>query len=213
MLADFSWRIMSDNSAISKKELLWLACRTKSCCYNTKVIIGGRDIWRISQALELMPWQFTKYTEAVEGAPDAFSLEWGGPVYQVILDKQPDVESTAAPCVFLWKLADGHAQCGLGELRPLPCLVYPSVLYDGLLRVESTACTCRRWSVNDVDEERETSLLTQMLGEASEYGEIIARWNQGLQSGSDSATYREFCSYVLDEYQRRAIAAGEVPNA
>lgn len=200
---------MNDANVISKKELLWLACKEKSCCHNTKVIVSGRDVWRISQALELMPWQFTLYTEAVDGAPDAFSLEWGGPFFQMVLSKQNEVGPRGAACIFLWKLADGHAQCGLGGLRPLPCLTYPSVIADGLLRVESTTCSCRRWTVSDVDEGRERSLLTQMLEEAAEYSEIIARWNKGLQTSADSATYREFCTYVIDEYQRRDVALAE----
>ncbi len=200
---------MHDVDSISRKELLWLACRDKTCCHNTKVIVSGRDVWRISQALELMPWQFTQYTEAVEGAPDAFSLEWGGPMYQMVLAKQSEVGPAGAPCIFLWKLADGHAQCGLGALRPMPCLTYPSVVADGLLRVESTACNCRRWTINDVDEDRETMLLQQMLNEAVEYGEIVARWNKGFSANSDDATYHEFCAYVLGEYQRRYGSSAE----
>jgi Fe-S-cluster containining protein len=194
---------MDTTDTIPRKELLWLACREKSCCHDTKVIIGGRDIWRIAQALEIMPWQFTLYTEALEGAPDGFGLEPDGPHYQVILAKQREAGPRGTPCIFLWKLADGHAQCGLGALRPLPCLTFPSVVSDGLLRVESTTCSCRRWTLNDVDPAREESLLGQMLEEAAEYSEVVARWNAGLQTGSAGRTYREFCEYVLTEYRRR----------
>ncbi len=181
--------------------MFWLGCREKSCCHNTKVIISGRDMWRISETLELMPWYFTRYTEAVEGAPDGFQLEAGGQLYQVVLAKQGEVGPRGAPCVFLWKLADGHAQCGLGGLRPLPCLVYPSMLVDGLLQVESGACTCRRWTLADVEQEQEESLLAQMLDEATEYSDVVAGWNAQLEAGKPARTFTDFCKYILGEYR------------
>ena len=190
-------------NAPSTKELLWLGCREKSCCYNSKVIISGQDMWRITQALELAPWDFTLYTEAVEGAVDAFQLVYSGPFYQVVLAKRGPVSSQGAPCVFLWKLADGHAQCGLGSLRPKVCLSYPAMLVDDMLRVESSHCTCRRWSLVDLDAEHEVALIEQVLAEAAEYSQIVATWNRGLTEANGERTYREFCSYVLNTYTYR----------
>jgi Fe-S-cluster containining protein len=167
------------------------------------VIVSGKDIWRISQAIEVAPWDFTLYSEAIEGAVDGFQLEPGGPAYQVVLSKRGEVGPQGAPCIFLWKLADGHAQCGLGALRPMVCQAYPALLVDDLLCVESSACTCRRWSTVDLDHDAEVARLEQVLREAAEYSEIVAAWNQGLAQEPHTRTYQEFCAYVLDAYANR----------
>jgi Fe-S-cluster containining protein len=187
----------------STKELLWLGCREKSCCHNSKVIVTGRDLWRIAQALEAAPWDFTQYCEALPGAPDGFQLAPGGPCYQIVLAKRGRVSAKGAPCVFLWKLADGHAQCGLGGLRPLVCRSYPSLLVDGMLCVESSSCTCRRWGLVDMDQRAERALLGQVLGEAEEYSAVVARWNVALEQYSGERSYREFCAYIMDVYAQQ----------
>lgn len=190
-------------TTLLKKELLWLGCREKTCCHNTKVIVSGKDVWRISGALELSPWDFTLYAEAVEGAADGFLLAPEGPPYQVVLAKRGEVGTDGAPCIFLWKLADGHAQCGLGALRPMTCLTYPALVQDGLMRVESSACSCRRWSVLDVDEGRERALIGQMFSEAVEYVEMVADWNGMVAANGRERAYSEFCEWVLEAYNRR----------
>jgi Fe-S-cluster containining protein len=191
----------------STKELLWLACRDKTCCLNSRVIITGLDMWRISQALELAPWDFTMYTHAVEGAPDAFQLAADGPSFQVILGKRGEVGTHGAPCIFLWQLADGHAQCGLGALRPLICQSYPAVLIDDLLRVDGSHCTCRRWSLADLDAAHELALIGQLLEETAAYGEIVTAWNRALQRDVEQ-TFRDFCSHVLEACAQRV---GDAP--
>jgi Fe-S-cluster containining protein len=161
------------------------------------------DMWRITRALEAQPWDYTRYTDAIEGAMDAFRLRPGGPLYQVVLAKRGEVSPEGAPCIFLWKLADGHAQCGLGTLRPMVCRVYPAVLVDGMLYTESAACTCRRWSVVDLDRDEEMARFDRMLDEATEYSAIVAGWNESLEKEQRECTYREFCRYVLETYTSR----------
>jgi len=187
----------------STKELLWLSCREKSCCHNSRVLITGLDMWRISEALELAPWDFTMYTDAVEGAPDAFQLSCDGPFFQVILGKRGEIGPQGAACIFLWKLADGHAQCGLGALRPLVCLSYPAILIDDILRVDGGHCGCRRWSLVDLDADSEMALIEQLLGETATYSEIVTAWNQRLRTIAGAQTFRDFCTYVLQECSQR----------
>jgi hypothetical protein len=55
------------------------------------------------------------------------------------LAKRGKVGPKGAPCFFLWKLADGHAQCGLGTLRPRVCLSYPALLVDATALPPSVA--------------------------------------------------------------------------
>ena len=80
---------MADTDAVtSPKELLWLACREKTCCHNTKVIVSGMDLWRISRGQDLAPEAFA--VARVRGAPgpDAFYLAARGPAYGLVLAKQ-----------------------------------------------------------------------------------------------------------------------------
>jgi len=192
---------MSADLQTTKKELLWLSCRQKTCCHTTKVVLSGLDIWRITQALELMPWEYTRYSDAPDDAMDGFRLRPEGPRYQVVLAKRGEVGPDGAPCIFLLKTNDGHAQCGLGSLRPKVCQVFPATVVDDLLRVQSGACTCRRWSLLDLDVDRETAQLREMLEEAAEYSGIVAEWNNRLEAAGEPRTYRDFCLYVLDAYQ------------
>ena len=191
---------MIELTTTSPKELLWLGCREKTCCHTTRVIIGGRDMWRIVGAMEIAPWDFLQYAEAIEGAIDGFQLTPGGPAYQLMLAKRGRVGPKGAPCLFLWKLADGHAQCGLGSLRPMVCQSYPALLVDGLLCADGSACTCRRWSLLDLDTERDRALVDQLLAEAAEYAEIVAAWNTGVDG---PRSYVDYCRYLLDAYRER----------
>lgn len=193
---------MTDAPALthSKKELLWLACREKTCCHTTRVIVGGRDVWRITQALATPPWEYTLYAAALDGAVDAFRLSPNGPLHQLVLSKRGKIGPRGAPCIFLWKLADGHAQCGLGTLRPAVCRAYPALLMDGMLAVESSACTCRRWSLVDLDGTPDAALVEKMLGEAVEYSAIVARWNGEVDAGGRERTFQEYCTYLLSVY-------------
>jgi len=181
------------------RELLWLACREKACCHGARVIVSGRDLWRIATVLEVPPWDVTVYAPAEAGALDAFRLEPDGPGYQVVLAKRGRVTRRGAPCIFLWKLGDGHAQCGLGANRPLVCQAYPATLVDGLLNVDGRGCSCRRWSVVDLDAERDTALLRTARREVDEYCRIVAAWNAGL-ARRGPRTYRDFCDHVMAAY-------------
>jgi len=190
-------------TAATTRELLWLACRQKTCCHGARVIVTGRDVWRIATALEAAPWDFTRYAPAEAGAADAFRLEPEGPGYQVVLAKRGRVTGRGAPCIFLWKLGDGHAQCGLGATRPLVCQAYPAAMADGLLCAEGSGCTCRRWSVLDLDRDQDAALLAAAQRELDEYSEIVAAWNAGL-AAAGPRMYRDFCRHLMAAYSERS---------
>jgi Fe-S-cluster containining protein len=192
---------------MTRKDILWLACREKTCCHATKVVISGADLWRITTTLAAPPWEFALYADAAPQATDGFCLEAGGPAYQIVLAKRGAVGPEGAPCVFLWKLRDGHAQCGLGALRPLVCQAYPAVLVDGLLAADSHPCTCRRWSLGDLAGDEDRARIAGILTEAAEYAEVVAAWNAALPARpGGAATYREFCDFVISAYAARRVA-------
>jgi len=161
------------------------------------VVVTGRDVTRICGALSMQPWDVAVACPAEEGAVDGFQLGRGGRANQLALVKRTEPDGA---CTFLWKLNDGHAQCGLGALRPGVCQAYPAVMVDGVLCANSSACTCRRWSVLDLDGDADRDLLRTLAQEQAEYAAIVQRWNQGLPPAPERRTYRQFCAYLLEAY-------------
>jgi Fe-S-cluster containining protein len=161
------------------------------------VVVTGHDVWRICDVLSVQPWDVAVACPADEGAVDGFQLVRGGRFNQLALVKRPE---SGGACTFLWKLNDGHAQCGLGTLRPGVCRAYPAVLVDGVLCANSSACTCRRWSVFDLDGDADRNLLRGLAGEQAEYAAIVQRWNDALPPAPARRTYKDFCAYLVETY-------------
>jgi hypothetical protein len=76
--------------------------------------------------------------------------------------------------------------------------------------VDGEACSCRVWGLADVDLDQEMALLAARQGEAEEYCQVVARWNeQVLAAGPEERfSVADFCAYLLDSYDR--LAAAEV---
>jgi Fe-S-cluster containining protein len=183
------------------RELLWLACREKTCCSHYAVMPTTADLWRISRALELPVWAFTRYAEAAPGEPGAFALDDEGLRFQVVLAKRR--EEAPAPCVFLRRLGDGHAQCALGATRPTVCMTYPAVLDGGVVCVgEHDGCTCGAWSEAALDEEDRAGLV-RLERERAEHAELVAEWNAHVARDPRDRAYPEFCEHVLNAYANR----------
>ena len=186
------------STTTSTKALLWNACRQKTCCHTTRVVINGADMARIARTLELSPLDFTLYTPAHPTSVATFRLRADGEAFEVLLSKRQIPNQATTPCVFLWQLADGYQQCGLGALQPLACQVYPNLLVDNLLVVESQHCSCRRWSLVDMDVARESKLLIDYLTDTAEYIKVLNAWNAQLTNQLRS--YQDFCDFVLEAY-------------
>ena len=193
-------------AAISAKERIFLSCRQKTCCHTTKVIVSGQDLWRISWALELSPLDFVCYCPAAPDAVDGFRLSPEGPCYQVVLAKRtpapaptrPPTAPQYPPCIFLWRTNEGHSGCGLGSQRPQACRTFPALLSAGMVAVDAEVCTCRRWSVLDLDRDEQAG-LEQQLAEALAYSRVVAAWNAEL---AVDRSFPDFCNFVLDAYRR-----------
>jgi len=195
---------------LSLKESLWLSCGAKTCCSYYTVYPTGFDIWRISQELQVAPWTFTRAV-AAEAAPDAFALDGSERRFRLALQKVTKGSRGLAPCVFLLRLNGGTARCGLGEMRPAPCQSFPSLMVDGRVYVRNDGgCSCRTWSLAEIDVQRESDLLASEQKAQETYCRVIANWNQfAVRYPSDSALdYRDFCRFLLDIYTELSRAQG-----
>jgi hypothetical protein len=188
----------------SRKEAIWLACKEKSCCYNAVVIPTGRDIWRIARSLDAPPWSFLIYFPSREPRRDAFSLDRSGRTFRLALAKGTTRrKKTPPPCIFLMRTRAGFHRCGLGDLRPAVCHVFPAETVDGILCVRPDAgCTCRPWSLADMDFGEEWERIETRQAEGEEYCRVVGRWNErvGAAAEGSSFTFLDFCTYLLETY-------------
>jgi hypothetical protein len=200
------------------KEAIWLACKPKACCYNAIVVPSGRDVWRIARALHAVPWSFVKYFPGAPDRPDSFALDRSEARFRLVLDKQPSKRAkTPAPCIFLLRTRHGHHRCGLGALRPAICQSFPSELVDGVLCVRNDAgCTCRIWSLADVDLAEETARVEARQAEAVEYHQVVARWNALVDAAAPTTRtdFVAYCDFLLRAYDElEAHSDGESNSA
>lgn len=191
---------MIEAGVCSEKELRWLACREKRCCSAYLVPLTGMDIWRISQTMELPPFAFTLYTDS---SPDTlgFALDTSDRRYEVVLARHRDREDQDTSCAFLWRLPDGHAQCGLGRLRPGVCKTYPYGTVGGILYVgDCSGCSCKNWAANEIDSVEIVEQLRRHKSELAEYQEILRSWNDRVRRVGSECSYFEFCDYLVSAY-------------
>ncbi len=189
---------------VSRKEQIWLACKPKTCCYVATVIPTGRDVWRISRALDAPPWTFVTFFESPTARRDAFVLDASGRHFRLALAKQPSRRrKTPAPCIFLMKTNNGLHRCGLGALRPMSCQAFPSEMSaGGIVGVNGLGCTCRSWNLTDVDIDVERALVGNRLRDADEYAEVVGRWNDRVaaEAPPKPIAFSSYCDYLLEAY-------------
>lgn len=198
---------------LSRKESLWLACPTKTCCSYYVVYPTGLDVWRIARELQVAPWSFTKAVPAETAAPDTFALDDSGRYFRLALSKSHRRGAGLSPCVFLLRLNDGTARCSLGELRPAACHSFPTLMLDNQVHVRNDGgCTCRQWSMADIDVNRERRLLDEEQEQRATYCRVIANWNAFAvgHSADSPLDYRDFCRFLLDIYTELSSAASAV---
>lgn len=176
-----------------------MRCREKTCCTYYAVYLTGDEIVRVARTLDAPPWTFSMAVPA-EAVPDAFALDHSALRYRAALTKLPDGDGRER-CIFLFRLSEGTARCGLGESRPTPCRTFPVELHEDALRVSAEGCTCRTWSLDDIDPEADRALL-QIESRAREaYAGTVRNWNAYVAAAeTESFAYPDFCRFLLDQY-------------
>jgi Fe-S-cluster containining protein len=183
---------------VSARDVLWDACRAKTCCRTTRVVLTGADLARLVRAFELEPSQFAQAIRvpADDDGPSGFLLEPAGPLHQLVLRKNGAIGPRGAPCVFLVETNDGHASCGAGELRPSVCRAFPGTLQDGRLRVAAAGCDCRVWSVLDLGAEQRAQAET--AAEERRHAAAIDTWNDDVRAAGAPRSADDICRYLIE---------------
>jgi Fe-S-cluster containining protein len=181
------------------KSEIFLRCREKTCCTHYAVYLAGDEIVRVARTLDAPPWTFTMAVPS-EPADDAFALDHTDLRYRAALTKLPP-DAAGERCIFLLRLSEGTARCGLGESRPMPCRTFPVEMHEDTLRISAEGCTCRTWSLNDVDPEADRALLLAESRSRTGYAGFVRSWNAYVgAAGTELFTYQDFCRFLLDQY-------------
>jgi Fe-S-cluster containining protein len=187
---------------LTRRESTWLSCAAKTCCRTSIVVVTGRDVWRIARALDAPPHTFLVYFASPEPRRDAFALDHSDRRFRLALAKHAPKRKGALPsCVFLLRTRQGQHRCGLGELRPRVCKTFPCTMSSGMLHVsDGGACSCRRWSLADVDLADEIPLVRERQADAEEYCDVVARWNEQVRSSAGPRDFGSYCQYLIGAY-------------
>jgi len=184
-----------------QKQAICSGCRSRMCCYHYRVSVSGYDVWRISQTLDVPAVQFVAYAPADAESPTAFRLAPDGEGYELVLAKTPDPRRHGG-CVFLVKTRSGIHRCGLGELQPEACAIYPAFIQeDGLLRVVHDPDGCwRSWSAHELDPERDRRRLETHAEHQREYEAIVREWNARVARVDRESGSGDFIGFIENRY-------------
>jgi Fe-S-cluster containining protein len=184
-------------------ELHWLSCATKRCCTQRTVFPTSAEIWRIASQLDVPPESFLRAVPTQHAHEPSFLLEPNGRSMQAALLRRALGGNTAA-CVFLMQLG-AHNRCGLGPLRPIACQIFPASADSAPPHLaKADVCQCRQWSLSDLDRPRIAAQLDQLAVERQRYQQHVAAWNERIQTDNRTATFAEFCAFLLTEQQASA---------
>lgn len=193
--------------AKSNRDRICLTCPDKGCCSSYNVMVTARDIWRISRAMHLAPADFLTYLPLSEPTTGAFLLHPAGTWNVLTLARRVSADPDTSPCLFLFRLNNQHALCGLGSLQPGQCRGFPMYLTEGLVGLISNPAGCvRTWSYGDLDLEGEKGNLQQFQREEAEHSRLVAEWNNRVRDAGQERTGNEFCTFLLNHTFQEEIA-------
>lgn len=159
----------------------WQACREQNRCSRGLVGVTGADIVRISRTLAVEPRHFTQTAPAAVDDPGGIVVDKGRRRVTLTL------ASAAHGCVFLVKPAGGASCCGLGDVAPVSCRLFPQ---DPATGGQMT--------------ERPDEDLDGWAADQAHWYETVARWNRQFAAASAAATgIEDFQRYLLEAQAAR----------
>jgi hypothetical protein len=190
----------------------------KTRCTGGAVDVTGADIVRISRTLALEPWQFTQTAPAAAGEPDG-----------IILDKSRrrvslTLAMAATGCVFSIWTGSGAGCCGLGDIAPTSCRIFPVDPGDNDLADNDpadndpadsdpadTGSGSSRPEPEDraIDHDKLAELVRGWEADRGHWREVIRRWNAmaaNSHPAAPSLDIEDFQRYLLEAQAAREAA-------
>jgi hypothetical protein len=164
--------------------------------------VTGADIVRIARTLALEPWHFTQTAPAAADDPTGILLDRGR--RRVVLT----LANAAHGCVFSIRTPSGAAYCGLGDLAPTSCRIYPVDASGGAPTIRhEPGCDCREWTLEDLNPALLTAALRTLAADHDRWFKLIARWNALVIDSNEELGIEDFERYLLE-----AAAGNEWPE-
>ncbi len=179
----------------SRRAYAWLSCAAKRCCERGKVELTTADVVRIARGLAVEPWSFAELTPSAHDAAAGVELDQSGQQRRLVL------ATGAAGCVFLIRTSSGAGRCGLNDLAPAACRMFPAdpAAVDVTVRA-NPSCVCREWTKRDLDADELTGTLEAARRDRAESQELVERWNAYVRRARPdvSVLSEDFLRYALD---------------
>jgi hypothetical protein len=144
------------------------------------------------------PWHFTQTAPAAAGDPTGIVLDKGR--RRVTLK----LANATHGCVFSIRTPSGATCCGLGDLAPISCRVFPADTKDGAPAIRPPqGCDCREWKLEDLDEEALAEALRAWSADRDHWFEVVARWNALAARSDEESNIEDFQRYLLEAQAAR----------
>ncbi|GLY86518.1 hypothetical protein Airi02_044470 [Actinoallomurus iriomotensis] len=193
--------LLSDQSTSARAE--WQSCRARTRCTRGARYVTGADIVRISRTLALEPWKFTQTAPATAGDPTGIVLDKGR--RRVTLK----LANAAHGCVFSILTPSGAACCGLGDIAPVACRIFPIDPKDGVPRVRpERTCDCHEWKLEDLDRGAVVKAMSTWTADRDHWFELVERWNALAAESDEESDIKDFQRYLLEAQSAREAGAG-----
>lgn len=175
-------------------DAVWQSSRAKRLCLRGPRYVTGTDLVRIARTLALEPWHFTQTAPAAADDPTG-----------VVLDNARRrvnlrVANAAHGCVFHIRTLEGTGRCGLGELAPVSCRMFPAL--PGRPAPEADGEGARedreRGPGRPLDEEQLAEAEREWVADRDHWFEVVARWNALAADAETPPDAQDFQRYLLE---------------
>lgn len=184
----------------------WQSSRAKDLCYRGPRLVTGADIVRISRTLALEPTHFTQTAPAAANDPTGVVLDNARRLVNL------RIANAAHGCVFHVRTLEGTGRCGLGELAPLACRMYPVAPRTDGDASPLGAEDMPRGNADDGEPGRpgrplDTDGLAwverRWAADRDHWFEIVAHWNDLPKDVGDPPDVEDFQHYLLEAHAAR----------
>jgi hypothetical protein len=178
--------------------------RAKARCRRGAAQVTGADIVRIARTLAVEPWQFTQSAPVARDEPDGIVLDKGRRRVSLTLATNTD------GCLFAIRTSGGVGCCGLGELAPVACRIFPADpranTRPGAKSGRSGAEKGTHPEDGSIDQERLASLRHEWELDQAHWHELIKRWNTvagDARPAAPALSLPDFQRYLLEAQAAR----------
>ncbi len=177
----------------------WLSRRADTYCIHGPGEVNGADLVRIARTLAAEPWRFTQTAPAAPDDPAGVVVDKGRRRVRV------EVATAVQGCVFMIRAMGGAGRCGLGDVAPLCCRMFPADPRSTMPEPDATGEPSRA----GLTAEELAELRRVWAGDRARWHETVRRWNQrNGRSDDDPLTAEDFQRYLLEaEFARQAGTA------